>query len=156
VIVLRSKRGQLGSEHVRTASWRVLEESSRVENFSIPIRTHCVIFKTGARHHAVGSAPRTRFPTRRYPLSRDSRPGSYADRGVVGNGSGRMAIPKTIPGQKSYIRGCQVRNTPRWNARNILLTSSPLQVAELRCFVLPVVSWFAFMTALFGFLKLTS
>jgi hypothetical protein len=61
-----------------------------------------------------------------------------------------------IPGQKSYIRGCQVRNTPRRNARNNLLTSSPLQAAELRCFVLPVVSWFAFMTALFGFLKLTS
>jgi hypothetical protein len=57
---------------------------------------------------------------------------------------------------ESYIKGCQVRNTPRWNARNILLTSSPVQAAELRCFVLPVVSWFAFMTALFGFLKLTS
>jgi hypothetical protein len=29
-------------------------------------------------------------------------------------------------GQKSYIRGCQVRNTSRlWNARNVFLTSSP-------------------------------
>jgi hypothetical protein len=33
---------------------------------------------------------------------------------------------EVILGQKSYIRGCPVRNTPRlWNARNVSLTSSP-------------------------------
>jgi hypothetical protein len=32
----------------------------------------------------------------------------------------------------------------------------PVLGADLQCFVLPVVSWLAFMTALFGFLKLTS
>ena len=82
-----------------------LKNQARVESFTTRQNIPGDLQNRGIDITPSGRHLRRQLPNEVLSVVQKSRPGSYGDWGVVGTGSGRIAVyPEIIPGQKSASR----------------------------------------------------